>query len=273
LAVAVSGELPFGTVTVAMYLIVSPAGAFFGTVTCISTCGVGGLLSGTLRSHVVPVVLVQLLAVNVGVLNAGVFALGVSSAAIEPLAAADRLVYAEIRNRTVPPACTLVAEAVTVMSAAGVGGGVVLGGGVGGSVALVEPPLDPLELVLVVGVGLAVGVALGEVVAWVALGELAASVALAVLAAAVDAVAVGEAAASAVPVAPLEITKRPVARPTVTGRECADRMRTPCLWLLSQLENVLPGMLCHLGGSRRFLVAHVPIRHQNRRLMPPPRHT
>ena len=33
----------------------------------------------------------------------------------------------------------------------------------------------------------------------------------------------------AVPATPLEITKRPVARPSVTGRACADRMRTPCL--------------------------------------------
>jgi hypothetical protein len=43
------------------------------------------------------------------------------------------------------------------------------------------------------------------------------------------AVAVGVVAARAVPATPLEITKRPVARPSVTGRAYADRMRTPCL--------------------------------------------
>jgi hypothetical protein len=37
-------------------------------------------------------------------------------------------------------------------------------------------------------------------------------------------------AARAEVVMPLEITKMPVAKPSVTGRECADRMRTtPCL--------------------------------------------
>ena len=39
----------------------------------------------------------------------------------------------------------------------------------------------------------------------------------------------GVVAAMAVPVMPLEITKRPVARPSVSGRACGDRMRTPCL--------------------------------------------
>ena len=42
----------------------------------------------------------------------------------------------------------------------------------------------------------------------------------------------GVVAAMAVPVIPLEITKRPVARPSVTGRACGDRMRTPCLCVL-----------------------------------------
>jgi hypothetical protein len=35
-------------------------------------------------------------------------------------------------------------------------------------------------------------------------------------------------AAKAVLVTPLEMTSRAVARPSVTGRECADRMGTPC---------------------------------------------
>jgi hypothetical protein len=37
----------------------------------------------------------------------------------------------------------------------------------------------------------------------------------------------GEPAAMAVPVTPVVMTNRPVARPTVTGRECADRISTP----------------------------------------------
>jgi hypothetical protein len=276
---AVRFELPFGTVTVTLYWSLSPPGAFFGTLTCISTCGVGGLAVGTLRSQVVPVVLVQLPAVNVGVLNAGVLALGVSLAAIEPLAAADRVLQAEMRNRIVPPACTLVAEGVTVMSAVGVVVVLVVGVGVGvgGSVALAElpldPPLVPLDVVLVadgVGVGedavalgeLAAWVALGELAAWVALGELAASVAvaawvaLAVPEAEVEAEADGETAASAVPVTPLETMKRPVAKPTVTGRECADRMRTPCLcccrsWKRALRDVVLSRGLAFLFGRVR----------------------
>jgi hypothetical protein len=139
-----------------------------------------------------------------------------------------------------------------------------------------------------VGVGVelvVVSVALGELVAWVALAlagaeaadeaeeaEEAAAVA-AVAEAAGLAEAVGAVAAMAAPVTPLEITNRPVARPTVTGRECADRMRTPCLWLLSRLETVLSGTLCHSGGSSGVLVAYLSIRHQNRPLLPPPHHT
>ncbi len=47
------------------------------------------------------------------------------------------------------------------------------------------------------------------------------------------AVADGEAAARAVPLIALETTKIPVAaRPSVTGRACGDRMRTPCLCVL-----------------------------------------
>ena len=166
----------------------------------------------------------------------------------------------------------MAAEAVTAMSAVGAGGGVVLpepvgvGVGVGvevaGSVGPTELPPDPeplLEPVLLgvgVGVALVVGsLALGELDAWVAdaLPEAAEVAAVAELAERAEADGLadadGETAAMAVPVTPLLITNRPVARPTVTGRECADRMRTPCLWLLSRLENVPSRTLCHSGRS------------------------
>ena len=180
------------------------------------------------------------------------------------------------------------AEAVTAMSATGLGVGVgvalVLVDGVGvgvgvaaGFVALAVLPVGPVP----VAVGVAVGelaVAVGELAA--AAGELAAAVVelvavavegeLVALVAAeltvpdadAEAVAGGEVEARAVPVTPLVMTKRPVARPTVTGRECADRMRTPCLSWLSRLESVLAGMLCQSGGSRCFLVVRGSIRHQ-----------
>ena len=173
--------------------------------------------------------------------------------------------------------------------------GVGVGVEVGEAVALPElspdpdpPPLEPEPVLLGVGVGVALGVgslALGVgvgvalVVGSLALGELDAWVAVALLEA--DEVAAaegleaaelaeraeadgladadGETAAMAVPVTPPEITNRPVARPTVTGRECADRMRTPCLWLLSRLETVLSRTLCHSGGSGWLLVMYVPI--------------
>jgi hypothetical protein len=214
--------------------------------------------------------------------SAGVFELGVTVMTSDP--ESFRLLQAAIRNRTVPPAWTLVAEAVTVTSAAGVAGGVavpdpvgdVVGVGVevGGSVAVTElPPLDPppLEPVLL-GVGVGVGVALvvgslalGELDAWVLDALLAADEAAEVAAVAVRAEADGladadgAAAAMAVPVTPLVITNRPVARPTVTGRECADRMRTPCLWLLSRLENVPSRTLCRSGRSGRLLIGCVTI--------------
>jgi hypothetical protein len=177
----------------------------------------------------------------------------------------------------VAPGWTLVAEAVTAMSATGLGVGVALvlvdGVGVGvaaGLVALTVLPAGPVP----VAVGVAVGelaVAVGELAA--AEGELAAAVVeLVALTAAeltvpdadadAETVAGGEVEARAVPVTPLVMTKRPVARPTVTGRECADRMRAPCLSWLSRLESVLAGMLCQSGGSRCFLVARASIRHQ-----------
>jgi hypothetical protein len=279
-------------VRAALNLIVS-AGAFFGTVTCISTCGVGGCLTGRLRSQVVVVVLVQVPAVK-AVLSAGVVALGFTVTTIDPSAAT--LLQAAIRNSTVPPAWTLVAEAVTVTSAAGVTGGVVLpvpvgvgvgvgvevGGSVGPTLLLPdpEPLLVPVLLGVGVGVALVVGsLALGELDAWVAdaLLEAAEVAAVAELAERAEADGLadadGETAAMAVPVTPLVITNRPVARPTVTGRVCADRMRTPCLWLLSRLENVPFRTLCHSGSAGWLLIACVPIRQQNPRLAPPLHHT
>jgi hypothetical protein len=179
----------------------------------------------------------------------------------------------------VAPGWTLVAEAVTAMSATGLGVGVgvalVLVDGVGvgvgvaaGLVALTALPVGPVPVTVGVAVG-ELALAVGELAA--AAGELAAAVAeLVALTAAeltvpdadADAVAGGEVEASAVPVTPLVMTKRPVARPTVTGRECADRMRTPCLSWLSRLESILAGMLCQSGGSRCFLVVRASIRHQ-----------
>ncbi len=279
------------------------AGALFGTVTCTSACGVVGLLAGRLSEQVV---LEQEPAVKAGV-SAGDFALGTTVMTIDP--SSFRLLQAAIRNSTVPPAWTLVAEAVTVTSAAGVAGGLVLpepvgvgvgvGVEVGGSVALTELPPEPelLEEPVLLGVGVGVGVALvvgplalGELDAWVADALLEAAEVAAADEAADEAVdeleelaeradgdgladADGETEAMAVPVTPLVITNRPVARPTVTGRECADRMRTPCLWLLSRLENVPFRTLCRSERSGWLLIVYVPIRHQNRCLMPPLPHT
>ena len=182
------------------------------------------------------------------------------------------------------PGWTLVAEAVTAMSATGLGVGVgvalVLVDGVGvgvgvaaGFVALAVLPVGPVpvavgELAVAVGeLAVAVGelaAAVVELVAVAVEGELVALVAaeLTVPDADAEAVAGGEVEARAVPVTPLVMTKRPVARPTVTGRECADRMRTPCLSWLSRLESVLAGMLCQSGGSRCLLVVRGSIRHQ-----------
>jgi hypothetical protein len=88
---AVRVSLPLVTVTAAVYLIVSPAVAVLGTVTCVSTWGADGLAAGTLRLQVVPTALVQP-TVYAGAENAGVFALGVSVDVILPVAAALRFV-------------------------------------------------------------------------------------------------------------------------------------------------------------------------------------
>ena len=91
LAVAVKVSLPLVTLTVALYLTVSPAVAVLGTVTWASTWGEDGLAPGRLRSQVVPTALVQP-TVYEGAVNAGVFALGVSVDVILPAALALRFV-------------------------------------------------------------------------------------------------------------------------------------------------------------------------------------
>ena len=243
LAAAVSVLLPSGTDTVALNLIVSPPGADFGTLTSASICGVPGLVAGSVSAQLVSV---QLPTVKTGLLNAGAFAPGVSVVAIVPPSA--ELDQAEILNRTVLPGCTLLADAVTA-SEGFVGAGVLLPVGVGVGVALADGVGDVALVTVGFGLGSAVGeedvtaVGVGEAAAEEDFRAAGAGDAAAVLEATrvADAAGVADAsvldavgvavgvAAMAVPAAPLEITKRPVARPSVTGRACADRMRTPCL--------------------------------------------
>ena len=237
LVVAVSVLLPSGTDTVALNLILSPPGADFGTLTSASICGVTGSLAGSVSAQLVGIgLLVQLSTVKTGLLNAGVFAPGVSVVPIVPPSAeADQ---AEILNSTVPPGRTLLADAVTA-SEGFVGAGVLVPVGVG--VALVDGVGDVALVAVGLGLGAAVGeegftaVGVGEAASeegfWAdGVGDAAAVLDVAGVADALVAdgvaVAVGV-AARAVPVTPLEITKRPVARPSVTGRACADRMRHP----------------------------------------------
>ena len=155
LTVAVSGEPPpSGTETVAVNLIVSPAGAVFGTLTEASICGAEGRAAGRVRSQLVFVgLLAQLSTVNTGWLKVGLFALGVRVVAIVPASA--ELDQAEMRNRTVPPACTLVPEAVTA-TAGFVGLDVAVGVGVG-VVALAVGDGDALGEAVPLVVALAVG--------------------------------------------------------------------------------------------------------------------
>jgi hypothetical protein len=140
------------------------------------------------------------------------------------------------------------------------GGGVVGGGVVGGDV---EGGAD-VPVGDVVGVAGGVLGALAEVVAVGVLDALVEAEALTALGVAVvevdgfavvDGVAVGV-AARAVVVMPLEMTKMPVAKPIVTGRECADRMRTPCLCLLSPLGTCSSAWCFRLGTSVRSLWVH-----------------
>jgi hypothetical protein len=254
LPVAVSGApLQPATETRAENVIVSPAGAVFGTLSCASICDVAGCSAGRGRSQFPLAGLPrQLPAVNTGELKAGPSAPSVSAVAMLPSAA--EVDQAVIRNRMVPPGGTLVADAETI-TRGWAGAGVGLPAGVGAEVGL---PVG-------VGVGLLVeGDAEGE--AWdqeavgrsVALGagvdvaggvdglrgvDLAGGVAEAGrvdVADGVDAadgvvgVAEGDGAAEADgagvktrPVTPAEMTKRPVARPSVIGRRYGDRMGHP----------------------------------------------
>ncbi len=255
LAVAVS-VLPPETDTVALNLIVSPPGADFGTLTSASICGVPGFAPGSVSSQLVVLGLLrQLSTVKMGLLNAGVFAPGVSVVAIVPSSA--EVDQAEILNSTVLPGCTLLADAVTASEGfvgvcVGGGGGVVLADGLGVgwvAVGLGVGSATGVEDFGAAGVGevaeeadfaaAGVGEAAGAEDSTAAeVGDAAAvrdATEVADGAAVTDAlvldgvgVAVGV-AAWATPATPLEITKKPVARPNVTGRACADRMRTPCL--------------------------------------------
>jgi hypothetical protein len=142
LPVAVSGEpLQLTTETTAENLIVSPAGAVFGTLSCASICAVAGWARGRVSAQ--PALAAwtwQRPAVNTGGLNAGVFAPSASVVAMVPSAAdVDQAV---IRNRTVPPGGTLVPDAETVTwgsvgADVDVGVGVRVGVGVGVGVVLV----------------------------------------------------------------------------------------------------------------------------------------
>ena len=94
-------------------VIVSPAGAVFGTLICAWICAAAEWFAGRIRSQLVLVGLpVQLPAMNTGWPNAGVFASGVSVVAI--LTSPGEVDHTEIRYRTVPPGGTVVVDAVTV---------------------------------------------------------------------------------------------------------------------------------------------------------------
>ncbi len=111
---AVSGELlQPATETRAENVIVSPAGAVFGTLSCASICDVAGCSAGKGRSQFPLAGLPrQLPAVNTGELNAGPSAPSVSVVAMLPSSA--EVDQAVIRNRMVPPGGTLVADVETV---------------------------------------------------------------------------------------------------------------------------------------------------------------
>ena len=114
LALPVSGApFPLATETLAENRIDSPAGAVFGTLTCAWIWGEAGCSGGRVSSTLgLPVRQVQPAIVTIGWPNVGVFALGVSMVAIVP--ASVEAAQPEIRNTTVSPGCTLVADAETV---------------------------------------------------------------------------------------------------------------------------------------------------------------
>jgi hypothetical protein len=258
LPVAVSGApRQLATETRAENVIVSPAGAVFGTLSWASICDVAGCLAGRGRSQFPLAGLPgQLPAVNTGELKAGPSAPSVSVVAMLPSAAA--VDQAVIRNEIVPPGGTLVAEAETI-TRGWAGAGVGLPAGVGAEVGLpvgvgaglvVEGDGDAWdqgarEWPVALGAGLFVA---GEVDVLcgvdvlrgvdvsgglgdtggveVADGVDVTDGADEVLGAAEgdDAAEAGGAAVKTMPVTPAETTKRPVARPSVIGRRYGDGM-------------------------------------------------
>ena len=251
LPVAVSGEpCQLATETRAENVIRSPAGAVFGTLSCASIWAVAGWWAGRGRSQFPLAGLPrQLPAVNTGEPNTGPSAPSVSVVAMLPSdAAVDQAV---IRNTIVPPGGTLAAEAETITrgwpatgvglpAGVGVEVGLPVGAGAGlvvegdgdawdqgareWSVALGAGADAAGEVDVLCGVDVSGGVVdAGRVK--VADGVDVASRALGV--------AEGEGAAEAeaegagvrtMPVTPAEMTKRPVARPSVIGRRYGDRM-------------------------------------------------
>ena len=240
LPVAVSGApRQLATETRAENVIVSPAGAVFGTLSWASICDVAGCLAGRGRSQFPLAGLPrQLPAVNTGELNAGPSAPSVSVVARLP--SAGEVDQAVIRNEIVPPGSTLVADAETITrgwAGAGVGLPVVEGDGegeawdqeaVGRSVALGAGVDGAGGVDVLRGVDVAGGVADADVVADAGRVDVADGVDPAD---GVVGVAEGDGAAEADgpgvktrPVTPAEMTKRPVARPSVIGRRYGDRM-------------------------------------------------
>jgi hypothetical protein len=252
LPVAVSGEpCQLATETRAENVIRSPAGAVFGTLSCASIWAVAGCWAGRGRSQFPLAGLPrQLPAVNTGEPNTGPSAPSVSVVAMLPSAAA--VDQAVIRNTIVPPGGTLAAEAETITRgwpATGVGlpagVGVEVGLPVGAGAGLVEGDGDAWdqgarewsvalgagadaagEVDVLCGVDVSGGVVdAGRVK--VADGVGAVPRALGVAEGEGDGAAEAEAEGAGVrtmPVTPAEMTKRPVARPSVIGRRYGDRM-------------------------------------------------
>ena len=252
LPVAVSGEpCQLATETRAENVIRSPAGAVFGTLSCASIWAVAGWWAGRGRSQFPLAGLPrQLPAVNTGEPNTGPSAPSVSVVAMLPSAAA--VDQAVIRNTIVPPGGTLAAEAETITRgwpATGVGlparVGVEVGLPVGAGAGLVEGDGDAWdqgarewsvalgagadaagEVAVLCGVDVSGGVVdAGRVKVADGVGAVPRALGVA------EAEGEGEGAAEAegagvrtMPVTPAEMTKRPVARPSVIGRRYGDRM-------------------------------------------------
>jgi hypothetical protein len=178
---------------------------------------------------------VQPAIVNSGGLNAGVFALGVKVVAISP--ASQEAADAEIRKRMVPPGGTLVADAETV-TAGLVGAPVPSGDDVGFGAGLVveddglgeEPWWLPAPREGDEATGPPVPLAVGaDGLTSVGLDDAAGLDGAAGLDAPDgDGVAdADDATARTMLVRPLKMRKKPVARISVAGRTCLDRMERP----------------------------------------------